>query len=76
MAEEKKRKAVWAYIDSLALDNGFSISGLARKAGLDPTTFNVGKRRGLPTLTTVFAICDALNISFSDFARGVENEAK
>jgi phage repressor protein C with HTH and peptisase S24 domain len=36
---------VWRAIDTLAAENGLSPSGLARKAGLDPTSFNVSKRR-------------------------------
>jgi len=35
---------VWAAIDALASQNGLSPSGLARLAGLDPTTFNPSKR--------------------------------
>ena len=39
-----KHKDVWNAIDQLAKEHGFSASGLARKAGLDPTTFNKSKR--------------------------------
>ena len=35
---------IWKAIDSLAARNGLSASGLARRAGLDPTTFNKSKR--------------------------------
>ena len=35
---------IWRAIDRLAADNGYSPSGLAKKAGLDPTTFNKSKR--------------------------------
>ncbi len=35
---------VWRAIDRLAEEHGYSASGLARKAGLDPTTFNKSKR--------------------------------
>ena len=35
---------VWAAIDSLAAANGMSASALARRAGLDATTFNKSKR--------------------------------
>lgn len=37
---------VWSAIDALAARYGLSPSGLARKAGLDPTTFNRSKRQG------------------------------
>jgi phage repressor protein C with HTH and peptisase S24 domain len=35
---------VWSAIDRLAARGGLSASGLARRAGLDPTTFNKSKR--------------------------------
>jgi len=35
---------IWRAIDRLAREYGFSASGLARRAGLDPTTFNKSKR--------------------------------
>ena len=35
---------VWAALDRLAERSGFSPSGLAKRAGLDPTTFNKSKR--------------------------------
>lgn len=35
---------VWSAIDRLAERSGLSASGLARRAGLDPTTFNKSKR--------------------------------
>ncbi|MGE0063484.1 MAG: helix-turn-helix transcriptional regulator [Xanthobacteraceae bacterium] len=35
---------IWAAIDRLAARAGLSPSGLAKKAGLDPTTFNKSKR--------------------------------
>jgi phage repressor protein C with HTH and peptisase S24 domain len=35
---------VWSAVDRLAARAGLSASGLARKAGLDPTTFNKSKR--------------------------------
>jgi phage repressor protein C with HTH and peptisase S24 domain len=35
---------VWRGIDRLAAKNGLSASGLARRAGLDPTAFNPSKR--------------------------------
>jgi phage repressor protein C with HTH and peptisase S24 domain len=35
---------IWRAIDTLAAEHGLSPSGLARKAGLDPTSFNMSKR--------------------------------
>lgn len=36
--------SIWAAIDDLAKRHGLSASGLARRAGLDPTSFNPSKR--------------------------------
>ena len=38
-------KQIWRAIDALAAENGMSASGLAKRSGLDPTTFNRSKRR-------------------------------
>jgi phage repressor protein C with HTH and peptisase S24 domain len=35
---------IWSAIESLAADHGLSPSGLARRAGLDATSFNRSKR--------------------------------
>ncbi len=40
-----KHEEIWRAIDALAAEHGLSASGLAKKAGLDPTTFNKSKRR-------------------------------
>jgi phage repressor protein C with HTH and peptisase S24 domain len=40
-----KHDDIWRALDTLAAENGLSASGLARLAGLDPTTFNPSKRR-------------------------------
>ncbi len=37
---------VWRAFDTLAAELGLTVSALARKAGLDPTSFNLSKRRG------------------------------
>jgi len=39
-----RHRDVWRAIDRLAHEHGMSTSRLARKAGLDPTTFNKSKR--------------------------------
>jgi len=39
-----KHEDVWRALDTLAAENGLSASGLAKKAGLDSTTFNPSKR--------------------------------
>ena len=40
-----KHEDVWRALDTLAAEHGLSVSGLAKRAGLDPTTFNPSKRR-------------------------------
>jgi phage repressor protein C with HTH and peptisase S24 domain len=40
-----KHEDIWRALDTLAAETGLSASGLARRAGLDPTTFNPSKRR-------------------------------
>ena len=44
MAMMLSHPQVWAAIDRLAARYGYSASGLAKKAGLDPTSFNKSKR--------------------------------
>lgn len=39
-----RHEDIWRAIDTLAAEHGLSASGLARKAGLDPTSFNQSKR--------------------------------
>lgn len=39
-----KHADIWKAVDRLAREHGLSASGLARQAGLDPTTFNKSKR--------------------------------
>ena len=35
---------IWTALDRLAARSGLSASGLAKRSGLDPTTFNRSKR--------------------------------
>ncbi len=39
-------ESIWGAVDALAARPGLSASGLAKKAGLDPTAFNPSKRHG------------------------------
>ncbi len=39
-----KHEDIWRALDTLAAENGLSVSALARQSGLDPTTFNPSKR--------------------------------
>ena len=40
-----KHGDIWRALDTLAAENGLSASGLAKRAGLDSTTFNRSKRQ-------------------------------
>lgn len=54
---------IWRAIDALAQRRGLSASGLARAAGLDPTTFNKSKRQapdGKPRWPSTESISRAL----------------
>ena len=56
-------EAIWAAIDALALKNRLTPSGLARKSGLDPTSFNKSKRitaSGRPRWPSTESIAKAL----------------
>ncbi len=64
---------IWRAIDRLAAQNGFSASGLARRAGLDPTTFNKSKRTSSdnklrwPSTESIAKVLDATGASLADF---------
>ena len=68
-----KHADIWRAIDRLAAQNGLSASGLARRAGLDPTTFNKSKRTTgdgklrWPSTESVSKVLDATGASLSEF---------
>jgi phage repressor protein C with HTH and peptisase S24 domain len=65
---------VWRAIDALAARQGFTASGLARAAGLDPTTFNKSKRQAAdgkprwPSTESVALAIEAAGASWDEFA--------
>jgi phage repressor protein C with HTH and peptisase S24 domain len=72
-------KQVWGAIDTIAERYGYSASGLAKKAGLDPTSFNPSKRNGpdgrprwptLESLSRVLAASGAPVDEFTDLLSG------
>ncbi|MCG8361136.1 MAG: helix-turn-helix transcriptional regulator [Kiloniellales bacterium] len=71
---------IWRAIDRLAAENGLSPSGLARRAGLDPTTFNRSKRTAKdgrlrwPTTESLSKILQATGASLGDFVSLVGEE--
>ncbi|WP_201860662.1 S24 family peptidase [Microvirga soli] len=69
---------VWAAIDALASRHGMTASGLARKAGLDATSFNRSKRvspegrERWPSTESISKILKATGATLEDFLRLVE----
>lgn len=64
---------IWSALDALAERHGLTASGLARRAGLDPTAFNKSKRRGAdgrdrwPSTESLAKVLDATGSSLNDF---------
>lgn len=55
---------VWGAIEQFAVDQNMTCSGLARRSGLDPTTFNRSKRwsrEGQPRWPSTQSISKILN---------------
>lgn len=73
-----KHKDVWQAIDQLAARYGLSPSGLAKRAGLDPTTFNKSKRTTAagrlrwPSTESVSKILNATGATLDEFVSLVE----
>lgn len=70
---------VWAAIDALAERHALSVSGLARRAGLDSTAFNKSKRHSAdgrprwPSTESLAKILEATGASFSELIELVED---
>lgn len=73
MIGDLTHEAIWNGIDALASSRGFSPSGLARRAGLDATSFNPSKRVALngrprwPSTETVAKALVAADCSLFEF---------
>ena len=69
---------IWNAIDRLAERHGYSASGLARRAGLDATSFNRSKRIGAdgrkrwPSTESVSKVLAATGASLDEFLRLIE----
>ncbi|MBV9251992.1 MAG: helix-turn-helix transcriptional regulator [Acetobacteraceae bacterium] len=69
-----KHEDIWRALDTLAAENGLSASGLAKRAGLDPTTFNPSKRKmpdgrsRWPSTESIAKVLDATGASMDDFS--------
>lgn len=68
-----KHEDVWRAIDTLAAENGLSASGLAKRSGLDATTFNPSKRRmpdgraRWPSTESIAKVLDATGSTLENF---------
>ena len=66
-------KQVWSAIDGIAEKYGLSASGLAKRAGLDPTAFNPSKRHGpdgrerWPTTESISRVLSAVGSNIDEF---------
>ena len=73
---------IWGAIDTLAQRYGFTASGLARKAGLDATTFNRSKRiapdgrERWPSTESVSKALAATNASIDIFVQLISDGAR
>lgn len=74
-------ESVWAAIDALAERHSLSVSGLARRAGLDPTTFNKSKRYASdgrarwPSTESLAKVMEATGSTFDEFTRLIRGES-
>lgn len=68
-----RHEDIWRALDTLAAEHGMSTSGLARRAGLDPTAFNLSKRRmsdgraRWPSTETLAKVLAATGAGLEDF---------
>lgn len=69
-----EHRDIWRGLDLLAHRFSISTSAMARRAGLDPTTFNKSKRNSgdgkprWPGTESLSKVLDAMNVDFEDFA--------
>ncbi len=73
MSSRLRHSAIWDAIDDLAARHKLTPSGLARRAGLDPTAFNKSKRLGKdgrerwPSMESIAKVLDATGSDLSAF---------
>ncbi len=64
---------IWRALDTLAAESGLSASGLAKRSGLDPTTFNPSKRRmpdgraRWPSTESIAKVLEATSVTLEAF---------
>lgn len=68
-----KHEDIWRALDTLAAEHGLSVSGLAKRSGLDPTTFNPSKRHlgdgraRWPSTESVSKVLNATGATLEEF---------
>lgn len=73
-----KHADIWAALDSLARDHGLTASALARRAGLDATTFNKSKRvtregkPRWPSTESLAKVLEATGVSLTELLTYIE----
>jgi phage repressor protein C with HTH and peptisase S24 domain len=78
-AEMLTHDQIWGALDRLAERAGLSASGLAKSAGLDPTTFNKSKRITVdgrprwPSTESVAKALKATNVAIDTFVQLIED---
>ncbi len=71
---DMRHNDIWQGLDRLAEKHGLSVSGLAKRAGLDATAFNKSKRAAKdgrprwPSTESIARALDAVGVGFDDFA--------
>lgn len=72
---------IWSALDHLAKAHSTSPSGLAKLAGLDPTTFNKSKRQSAsgkdrwPSTESLAKVLDVLGLNVEDFAASISGRS-
>ena len=73
---------IWHAIELFAAEHGMSCSGLAKRSGLDPTTFNKSKRLTIfgqprwPSTSSISKILAATNASAQDFFKFIIEDSE
>ncbi|MFT0891116.1 helix-turn-helix transcriptional regulator [Pseudochelatococcus sp. G4_1912] len=73
---------IWSALDAFAARSGLTPSGLARKAGLDPTAFNRSKRTAAdgrprwPSTESIAKVLDATGASLDEFMALIARHGK
>ena len=73
---------IWGALDRLAERSGMTASGLAKKAGLDPTTFNKSKRITVdgrprwPSTESVAKALKATNVAIDTFVQLIDDSPR